>query len=448
MTRKGHVAGDQKKEEHDIFNVVMSERPKEVTAECLCIGDELLIGQTVNTNAAWMGRELGLSGIRNILTRVVGDDRKEILSALGNSNADIVLITGGLGPTKDDITKLTLCEFFDTSLVHDAGTEARVVEMFTRMGRTRKVMSADLAQAMLPEACVVLPNHRGTASGMWFERNGRVFVSMPGVPYEMEGLMKEFILPRLKELFHPPVIVHRTLQTTGLGETQLAERLDAWENGLAEENITLAYLPSPGLVKLRLSTYAGGDQDEASARVDRQVAALYKIIPEFIYGEGRKQIEEAIGELLQEAEQTLVLAESCTGGYLSHLITSVPGSSAYYIGGVVSYANAVKMEELGIPNDMLELNGAVSQPVVERMAQGVRNALKGDWAIATSGVAGPDGGTEDKPVGTVWIAVAGPDGVDSSKGVFMGTRDLVIRRASIAALNMLRKRITKPLGKT
>lgn len=415
---------------------------KEVTAECLCIGDELLIGQTLDTNSAWMGQELGLSGIRPVLTRIVGDDKEVILEALRTARADIVLMTGGLGPTKDDITKRTLCEFFGTRLVRNAEAEACVISLFTKMGRkAHEVKPADLAQAMLPESCTMLPNKLGTASGMWFERDGRVYVSMPGVPYEMMGIMQNSVLPRLRDLFHPPTIVHRTLQTTGMGETLLAERLEEWENNLAMEGIHLAYLPSPGLVKLRVSTYAGADPTEAVARVDRQVALLYGLIPELIYGEGRQQLEEVIGGQLKELGQTLALAESCTGGYLSHLITSIPGSSAYYIGGVVSYANAVKMEELGIASDMLELNGAVSRPVAERMAEGVRKALKSDWAIATTGVAGPDGGTAEMPVGTVWIAVAGPNGVTSSKGVFMGTRDLVIRRSAIAALNMLRKEL-------
>ncbi len=426
--------------------VPLKEAGREVTAECLCIGDELLIGQTLDTNSAWMGQELGLSGIRPIRTRVVGDSVEMILEALATVKADIILITGGLGPTKDDITKRCLCEFFGTRLVRNAEVEARVISLFTRMGRdARAVKSADLAQALQPESCTVLPNDLGTASGMWFEKDERVYVSMPGVPYEMKGLMQNSVLPKLRAMFNPPTIVHRTLQTTGMGETLLAERLEDWENNLAKEGIHLAYLPSPGLVKLRLSTYAGADPTEALERVDRQVKLLYDLIPDLIYGEGRQQLEEVIGAQLKKRSQTLALAESCTGGYLSHLITSVPGSSAYYIGGVVSYANAVKMEELGIPRDMLELNGAVSGPIAERMAEGVRKALKSDWAVATTGVAGPDGGTAEKPVGTVWIAVAGPNGVTSSKGVFMGTRDLVIRRSAIVALNMLRKELL-PVG--
>lgn len=418
------------------------DRVNEITAECLCIGDELLIGQTLNTNAAWMGQELGLSGIRPVRVRVVGDDEAVILEALRTVQADLVLITGGLGPTKDDITKRTLCTFFNTRLVRNAEVEARITGLFTRMGRSAdRVKEADRAQALLPEACEVLPNGLGTASGMWFEADGRVFVSMPGVPYEMQDIMREQVLPRVQARFGPPTIVHRTVNTTGMGETMLAERLAGWEDGLAQSGIHLAYLPSPGLVKLRLSLYAGADQQRAKALVEREVERLYALIPEFIYSEGGQLLEEAIGAKLTTLGQTLALAESCTGGYLSHLVTLVPGSSAYYIGGVVSYANAVKMEELGIPSDMLELNGAVSGPVAERMAEGVKRALKSDWAVATTGVAGPGGGTTEKPVGTVWLAVAGPHGVVSAKGVFMGTRDLVIRRAAMAALNMLRKEL-------
>lgn len=415
---------------------------KEITAECLCIGDELLIGQTVNTNAAWIGQELGLVGIRPLWTRDVADDEGEILRALRTCRADIVLITGGLGPTKDDITKRTLCTFFGTHLVRHADVEARIVGMFTRMGRSAgDVREADLRQAMLPADCTVLPNTLGTASGMWFEREGRVYVAMPGVPFEMQVIMRDHVLHRLQAQFNPPVIVHRTINTCGMGETLLAERLEQWENGLADQGIHLAYLPAPGQVKLRLSKYAGSDRSKTMHMVDQEAVKLYALIPELIFSEGEQPLEEVIGHGLKALGHTLSLAESCTGGYLSHLVTSVPGSSAYYIGGVVSYANAVKMEELGIPSDMLELNGAVSGPVAERMAEGVKKALRSEWAIATTGVAGPEGGTLEKPVGTVWIAVAGPHGVVASKGVFMGSRDLVIRRAAVAALNMLRRQL-------
>ena len=414
----------------------------EITAEIISIGDELLIGQTINTNAGWMGERLGLIGIRPKRVRVIGDDWQEILDALATAACDVVLITGGLGPTKDDITKHTLCEFFSTRLVRHADIEARIVAFFENLGRDP--LEVNRAQADLPEACIVVHNDRGTASGMWFNRPrtdapDQVFVSMPGVPYEMKAMMDITVLPMLQEHFQPPSIVHRTILTTGLGESHLAHRIAPWEDSLAEEGIKLAYLPSPGIVKLRLSTYAGKAASEARERVDRKAAELYSLIPELIFGEGEEKLEQVVGRWLKERAQTLSTAESCTGGYVSHLITGIPGSSAYFIGGVVSYANAVKMEELGIPAGMLELNGAVSQPVVEKMALGVREALKTDWSIALSGVAGPEGGTPEKPVGTVWLAVAGPGGVRSALGHFPGSRDLVIKRSAIAALNLLRQ---------
>ncbi|HNI03782.1 MAG TPA: CinA family nicotinamide mononucleotide deamidase-related protein [Flavobacteriales bacterium] len=431
---------------------------KEVTAEIIAIGDEILIGQTVDTNSGWLGGELALIGIRTVRVRAIADDRSAILEALGSAVADIVLITGGLGPTRDDLTKQVLCEFFGTRLVHRPEVERHIEDLFLRMGRSAaEVLDANRAQADLPESCTILPNSRGTASGMWFqipllpETNGgtttnegrpeRVFLSMPGVPYEMRAIMGDHGLHKLRECFRPPAIVHRTILTAGMGESQVARLIEAWENSLAADGIKLAYLPSPGMLRLRLSAYANADAAEARQRVDRQAEALYRLIPELIFGEGTGTLGQAVGQQLKERGQTLALAESCTGGYLSHLITAIPGSSNYYIGGVVSYANAVKMEELGIPSDMLELNGAVSRPVAERMAQGVRAALRSDWAIATTGIAGPDGGTPDKPVGTVWLAVAGPDGVSAKLGNFPGSRELVIERAAMSGLNMLRKRL-------
>jgi nicotinamide-nucleotide amidase len=412
----------------------------EVTAEVLSIGDELLIGQTINTNAAWLGAQLSLIGIRPIASRTIGDDREQILEALAATTANVVLLTGGLGPTKDDITKHTLCTFFNTPLQRRPEVEKHIEDLFLKMGRDPATLQeVNRAQADLPVACTVVPNAYGTASGMWFEREGRVFISMPGVPYEMKGIMVDNGLRMLKSHFRPPTIVHRTLLTAGLGESLLAERIADWEDGLAPLGIKLAYLPSPGMVKLRLSSYGNQNAQEAQERINARAEELYRRIPDLIFGEGNLRLEQAIGSMLKERGQSLALAESCTGGYLSHLVTAVPGSSAYYIGGVVSYANAVKMEELGIPSDMLELNGAVSRPVAERMAQGVREALRSDWALATTGIAGPDGGTPEKPVGTVWVAVAGPNGVSSRLGSFPGGRSLVIERAAMSALNMLRK---------
>ncbi len=409
----------------------------EITATILSIGDELLIGQTINTNAGWMGEQLSLIGIRPTKVLVIGDDKQTILDALANMDTDVMLITGGLGPTKDDITKHTLCEFFGTKLVRHPHIEAHIAAFFASLGR--EPLEVNRAQADLPEGCTVVPNDRGTASGMWFEKEGKIYVSMPGVPYEMKAMMQKHVLPELQRFFTPPAIFHRTVLTTGLGESHLAQRIAAWEDSLEEDDIKLAYLPSPGLVRLRLSSYASNDPAGARKRVEQKVNQLYRLIPELIFGEGDEKLEAVVGRMLKERGETLSLAESCTGGYASHLVSSIPGSSAYYVGTVVSYANAVKMRELGIPADMLELEGAVSKAVVEKMAEGIREALGTQWGIAISGVAGPEGGTEEKPVGTVWMAVAGPDGVQSNQGYFSGSRDLVIQRSSMAALNMLRK---------
>ena len=413
---------------------------KDITADIISIGDELLIGQTINTNAGWLGNQLALLGIRTRQVLTISDDRAAIIQALDRSEAHVVIITGGLGPTKDDLTKHTLVAYFGTRLERRPEVLAHIEALFLKFGRRPEdLLEVNRQQADLPVDSTILPNSRGTASGMWFERDGRVVISLPGVPFEMRGIMGEHGFPALVERFRPPSIVHRTVLTVGMGERHLAERIAPREDALVHDDIKLAYLPSPGLVKLRLSTYANADGPAATARVDQQVQRLYGLIPELIFGEGEDTLQAAVGRALKGRGQTLALAESCTGGHISGLITSVPGSSAYFIGGVVSYANAVKMEELGVPGDMLELNGAVSQPVVERMATGVRKALGSDWAVATSGVAGPDGGTPEKPVGTVWIAVAGPDGVRSRRAGFPGGRDLVIERASMAALDMLRK---------
>ena len=278
---------------------------KEITAEVISIGDELLIGQTMNTNAGWLGEKLALVGIRSRRVRTIGDEQHEIMEALAAASCDVVLITGGLGPTKDDITKEALCRFFGTKLVRHPDIEARIVAFFESIGRDP--LDVNRAQADLPAACTVVPNERGTASGMWFERDGRVYVSMPGVPYEMKAMTRKHVLPMLVQRFSPPTIIHRTLITTGLGESHLAQRIEAWENALATEDIKLAYLPSPGLVKLRLSTYASDDPAAATARIDRHVGTLRSLIPELIFGEGTDRLEEVVGRLLKDRKHTLSL---------------------------------------------------------------------------------------------------------------------------------------------
>lgn len=417
-------------------------RTKEVTAECLCIGDELLIGQTLNTNAAWIGEKLGLWGIRPVRTRVVADDEQAIVEALGSAVCDVVVITGGLGPTKDDITKHCLCSFFNTRLVHNAAVEERLRQRYVSAGRDPEQMLAlNSLQALLPECCTVLPNDQGTASGMWFEREERVFVSLPGVPFEMQHLMEERVLPRLRQHFMPPTIIHRTIRTAGIWESLLAERLAGWETGLARNQIHLAYLPSPGQVKLRLSRYANADHARAQQLIDQEVAALRGLVPEFIYGEEEDEIQQVIGTQLATMGHTLGTAESCTGGAVSHLITAVPGSSAYFKGAVVAYSNEAKEQVLGVPPQLLQAHGAVSEAVAKRMAEGARAVLGTDWAVATTGVAGPGGGSDAKPVGMVWTAVTGPTGTMAAMEVFPGTRALVIQRAAMAALTHLWRQI-------
>lgn len=407
-----------------------------IAATILSIGDELLIGQTVNTNAAWMGARLNAAGIRVERALSIGDDRPAILETLRECRTAITLITGGLGPTKDDITKEVLCEFFNTRLVRHKAIEERIEALFRSLGRDPLEMNR--AQADLPENCTPIPNTRGTASGMWFERDDRVFVSMPGVPYEMQEMMEHHVLPRLVDRFKPPAIIHRTILTTGLGESHLAARIADWESGLAAGGIKLAYLPSPGIVKLRLSIYDQADAATARERIDACVERLRALVPELIYGEGEERIEQVVGRLLHDRKEPMAVAESCTGGAIMKRITSVPGSSAWFAGGVVSYADAAKRTMLGVSGSAIDAHGAVSREVVEAMAHGARERFGVHWSIATSGVAGPDGGTAVTPVGTVWIAVDGPDGLRSSLQHIPGTRDLVIERASVAALNLLR----------
>lgn len=418
-----------------------------ITAEVISIGDELLIGQTINTNAGWLGQRLGFIGIRTVQVTTIGDQAEAIIGALERTTADLVVITGGLGPTKDDITKHTLCEWFGTELKDDPGALARVEDFLDRVGATDPTVRAlNRKQAELPISCTVLPNMHGSASGMWFERDGRVFISLPGVPWEMAGIMDDHGFAALREYFRTPVITHRTVQIFGIGESALALRIADWEDALARADIHLAYLPAPGVVKLRLSQYGANDAAAAQLDLERYVRQLPALIGEARMLDSDRPLEEEIGRLLLASQATLATAESCTGGNISRMITAVPGSSAYFIGGFVTYANAVKMEELGVPGDMLELNGAVSRPVVERMALGVRGALATDWAVAVSGIAGPGGGAPGKPVGTVWMAVAGPDGVHAQCRRFSGDRGLVVERASMAVLEELRSALLRHQG--
>ena len=413
--------------------------------EIITIGDEILIGQIVDTNSAYIGQLLNMNGMSVKQISSVSDNREHIVAALNEAKgrADIILITGGLGPTKDDITKKTLCEYFNTTMRFDEGAYEDVTAIFAAYGR--EVTPLNRLQADVPAICEVIRNKNGTAPGMWFDVEGKVYVSMPGVPYEMKALMKDLVIPKLKARFKFPFIYHKTILTQGIGESTLSELISDWEDSLAADNIKLAYLPSPGMVRLRLST-KGEDENTLKANVERKIEEVKAQINEYIYGyeiygEEKESLEQMIGRLLLEKNQTVSTAESCTGGYISHLITKVAGSSQYYIGSVISYAYEIKESELGVPHDTIMKHGAVSQPVVEQMAKAIREKYKTDYSISASGIAGPGGGTEEKPVGTVWIAIATPDKVISEKFLFGNHRERNIQKTANAALNMLKKEL-------
>ena len=405
-------------------------------AELITIGDEILIGQVVDTNSAWMGQQLNLLGIEVYQVTSIHDDHDHILKAFAEAeqNADLILITGGLGPTKDDITKKCLCEYFNTELV----LYPEVLDHVQSLLSSRNVVINELNrdQALLPASCTVLHNSVGTASGMWFERNNTIFVSMPGVPFEMEAIMTEEVFPRLVKLGISQSIVHKTVLTIGLPESMLAEKIEKWESALPEY-IKLAYLPSQMMVRLRLSGY-GTDEAAIITEIDKQVNELLTIIPESVFGFDNENMGIVIGRMLGKSGQTMAVAESCTGGSIAQFITSNAGSSAYFKGGVVAYSNEIKNRLLSVPMELLESFGAVSQEVAEAMAAGVQKAMNADYSVATTGIAGPDGGSDEKPVGMVWIAVAGPSGVTSKKYIFKHNRERNIIRPTHTALNLLR----------
>jgi nicotinamide-nucleotide amidase len=409
-------------------------------AEIITIGDEILIGQTVDTNSAWMGQNLNEVGVdvHRILT--VRDTREEILYALNSMDAQtrLVLITGGLGPTRDDVTKQTLCEFFDTEMEFRDDIFDHIHQLFTQMGRDISQLNKE--QAWFPQSAEGLQNGVGTAWGMKFQKEGRFYISMPGVPYEMKYLMREHVLPWINQDLMDQDILHRTLLTQGIPESVLAHRLTEWEDALPPE-VKLAYLPSPGIVKLRLT--AKGDGKILRPLIDGEAHKLRELLGADIYGEGKDTLQELIGSLLVERNLTLGTAESCTGGYIAHLLTSVAGSSRYFQGSIVSYSNEIKERELGVQHQTLVDNGAVSEAVVREMAEGGKAKLGVDVCVAVSGIAGPDGGTEEKPVGTVWIAVSSPAGTHARKFQFSKDRQRNIRRSALMAMDMLRRQLLR-----
>lgn len=421
-------------------------------AEIITIGDEILIGQVIDTNSSWIAQHLINTGIEVKQITTVSDEKKHILSALkeASSRADIILVTGGLGPTKDDITKQTICEFFDTRLVLNREILEHVKKLFS--ARNLKMPEINIKQAEIPEKCLPIKNNYGTAPGMWFEasperepgkgRGTSLFIFMPGVPYEMEAMMENEILPKIRQKFNTHFIVQKTILTQGIGESMLMELISQWEEDLYKKGMKLAYLPNFGSVRLRI-TLSGNNKESLEEKINYKITELKNIIPEYFSGEEGEKPEEIIGKLLKEKKQTLSTAESCTGGYIAHLITSIPGSSDYFIGSLISYANRVKTEGLEVSEDELQKFGAVSKEVVESMALGAKNKFRTDYAIATSGIAGPSGGSQEKPVGTVWIAVAGPGGIISKKFLFGKSREKNIRQSAAMALNMLRKEIIR-----
>ena len=408
-------------------------------ADIITIGDEILIGQIVDTNSAWIAARLGEIGVSIRRKYSIGDRREEIIDAVEESLAksELVIITGGLGPTKDDITKRVLAEIFHSPMVCDQETYERVERMMTARGIAFNDLNK--GQAMVPECCTVLANHKGTAPGMWFEREGRVVVSLPGVPFEMEALMLESVLPKVSEHFDLAAVVHKTAITYGLAESMMAEHIAAWEDALPP-HLHLAYLPSPSQLRLRLSAY---DMDKAQAEkeIDEQFEQLLPLLGDYFVGWGDTTVQSAVAKLLLEKGATLSAAESCTGGALSAKFTAMSGASEYFWGGVVSYDNSVKENVLGVSRSNLDTYGAVSEQVARQMAEGVRRVCGTTYGIATTGIAGPSGGTPDKPVGTVWMAVATPTRTIAKVVVHGKIRAVNIERAATAAINMLRLEI-------
>ncbi len=406
-------------------------------ASIITIGDEILIGQIVDTNSVSIARSLNDAGIVVREKLSVGDDRDRIAESVSRAmrTSQVVILTGGLGPTKDDITKKTLAELFRCGM-HADPVVAKHVE---RMLRERGIDYNDLnrSQAEVPDACTVLFNAYGTAPGMWFEHAEGVVVSLPGVPFEMEHLMENEVMPRLKARFALKRIVHRTLVTSGLAESMLAEAIAPWENALPHY-LKLAYLPNPGSVRLRLSAYEV-DGDEAAREIERQFDTLRTIIPRYIVGYETASVQELVHRALKRRGRTLAAAESCTGGVIASRFTALPGASAYFLCGVVSYGNRAKAEVLGVDPADIERHGAVSEQVARQMAEGVRRLAHADYAVATTGIAGPSGGSEEKPVGTVWIAVAAPDRTVAVLKHCGADRGQVIDRASAMAISLLRE---------
>lgn len=404
-------------------------------AEIITIGDEILIGQIVDTNSAWMAQKLNQQGIRIKQISSVSDDQQHILNALAEaaSRADIIFITGGLGPTKDDITKQTLAKYFNVKLVINDDALNNVLNIFKRYNRP--MLDVNRKQAEVPENCEVILNNNGTAPGMWFNVDGKIYVSMPGVPFEMMYMMEDTVIPKLKTVLKLPVIIHKTILTVGEGESYLAERIADIENDLPP-NIKLAYLPKMGQVRLRLSAYSDGGE-LLQGKLDQFAARIVERVGHNVVAQEDIPLEKVVLNYMQERGLTLSAAESCTGGYIAHLLTQHPGSSAVFWGSAVTYDNSIKENIIGVKHQTLKDFGAVSEQTAREMAEGVLHRFKTSYSIAVTGIAGPDGGSEDKPVGTVWVAVANTTKTVSKKFTFGNKRMQNIERSAVVAFFML-----------
>ncbi len=412
----------------------------QINASIITIGDELLIGQTIDTNSAFIAQELNKIGVWVKRRVAVGDLWDDIWQALDDEGkvSDIVIITGGLGPTADDITKPLLCKYFGGKLIINEDVLKHVKYLFEQVFRRPGILlERNLKQAEVPDVCTVLHNKRGTAPGMWFGGRGAIFISLPGVPHEMKGLMTDEVIPRLLNEFEMPAILHRTAFTSGAGESMIAEHIKDFESTLPPY-IKLAYLPGYGMVKLRL-TARGDDKETLRQELDTQFGQLKMLVKHWLVSDTDESLEVVIGQILKEKNKTMATAESCTGGYIAHLITSVAGSSAYYKGSVVSYANDAKETILGVKKETLESAGAVSEETVRQMVKGAIDKLDTDFAVATSGIMGPDGGTKEKPVGMVWIAAGNKDRIIAKEFHFRFDRERNIRQTAHTALDFLRK---------
>jgi len=408
-----------------------------MTTNIITIGDEILIGQIVDTNSAWMAQQLNLQGVQVGTIITVSDEHEAITNAVSEAlkTADLVLVTGGLGPTKDDVTKKALADYFETDLYFHEPTYDRILRLFERWGRTPTESHKE--QCYMPEKATVLFNKMGTAPGMWFESNGKVLVSMPGVPMEMKYLMEFEVLPRVNDRFPKIPILHRTILTVGDGESRIARMIQSVEDNLPE-GVKLAYLPGLGAVRLRL-TAVGPNEQALQSILDAKVKEVEALIPHLIFGYDKQTLEEVVGQLLKDRKLRLATAESCTGGYLAHQLTTIPGSSAYFKGSIVAYSNEIKEKCLEVKPETLKLHGAVSEETVIEMVKGALKLLEVDIAVATSGIAGPGGGTPDKPVGTIWMAVGNKKNVKTRKLQLGKERLRNIQYTSTQALNMIRK---------